>query len=253
MGDGEKYDEYTVRFSSKGTLGEDRYDAYKLFSLNSQSINLFSTLGKEVKLAVNVLPPLTEIEREVRIPLRYQLPHDGEYTFRWNQIEDLPRNVNVYLIDNKTGRKTNLRKGNAISFNYFKNTKRAFSGNNNPLLNRTKDVTTQPRFELLISFSKEIEKPESGMKKPVVLMPNYPNPFRNQTEMKFKLKEAGPVTMTIWNIVGQKVATIYRNKMMSAGEHEYYWNVAGDLPSGIYICKLEAAGTVVIRKMTLIK
>ncbi len=253
LGNGEKFDKYTVRFNSEGTLGEDSQDAYKLFSLNAGSINLFSTLGEGVKLAINVLPPLNELEREIRIPLRYQLPHSGEYTFRWTKIEELPQNVEVRLIDTKTGSKINLRIRQDFTFSYFGTGEQKLKTQRKvPVLNETTDVESSPRFELIVSFKKN-EKPDDAMKKMVTLSPNYPNPFRSRTEMTFRLKEPGPVSITIWNIVGQKVATIYDNQMMSDGPHTYYWNAGSSLPSGIYICKLEAAGTVLIRKMTLIK
>ncbi len=253
LGNGKKYDSYTVRFTENGTVGEDLFDAYKLFSLKANSINLFSTVGGNVKLAINVLPPARELDAEIRIPIRYQLPQNGEYTFRWDKIDELPREMEVYLIDSKTGSKIDLSIRETFTFTYYRKRSKILSSERGiPLPNKTKDVETDPRFELVIAM-KTIEEPGPEMSKPVTLSPNYPNPFRGQTEMTFKLKEPGPVSITIWNIVGQKVATIYDNQMMSEGAHTYYWNADSNLPSGIYICKLEAAGTVLIRKMTLIK
>ncbi len=255
LGNGEKFDTYKVVFREEGTIGEDLQDAYKLFSLNSNSINLFSTLGEGVKLAINALPRVSTLQREVRIPLRYQLPRGDDYTFRWGDIKHLPAEMKIYLMDNQTGSKIDLRIREKLSFTYH-NTKNEEQGKTqHSLLNKTRKVQNNPRFELLIIPTEVNEEPPSAeeMEEPVTLSPNYPNPFRSQTNMTFTLKEPSRVTITIWNIVGQKVATIYDDQMMSEGAHPYSWDVTTDMPSGIYICKLNAAGEVLIRKMTLIK
>ncbi len=252
LGNGQRYDDYQVVFKEKGRVGEDRLDGYKLFSLNGNSINIYSTVGEDVRLAMNVLPPVREIDSEIRIPVYYQLPESGEYTFTWS--DELPSEIEIYLIDNETGRKVDLKSGGQLSFTYQAEEKEMISRNriNEPVLSANVKEEKPPRFELVLKYI-EPGPPDDEMEKPVTMSPPYPNPFNSQTAMTYKLKEPSRVTITIWNIVGQKVATLVDDVMKTKGEHEYYWTVDGNIPSGIYICKLEAAGTVIVRKMTYIK
>ncbi len=80
---------------------------------------------------------------------------------------------------------------------------------------------------------------------------NYPNPFNANTSITFDLVEAGHATLTIYNMVGQKVATLTEG-LSEAGRHTISFN-AGSLPSGIYLYRLEANGFVDQKKMLLLK
>ncbi len=65
------------------------------------------------------------------------------------------------------------------------------------------------------------------------LSQNYPNPFNPTTNIEFTLLEKTNVELTVYNLIGQKVATLV-NDNLSAGIHKAQWN-ASKLPSGIYI------------------
>lgn len=69
---------------------------------------------------------------------------------------------------------------------------------------------------------------------------NYPNPFNPNTKIKFALPEVSNVSIKIYNIMGQEVATLM-NSNMSAGYHERNFD-AGNLSSGMYIARFEAIG-----------
>ncbi|MBU1983532.1 T9SS type A sorting domain-containing protein, partial [bacterium] len=83
------------------------------------------------------------------------------------------------------------------------------------------------------------------------LYQNYPNPFNPATSIAFDLAEAGHVTLTIYNLQGQEIATIV-NGQMAAGAHTAVFDASG-LPSGMYWYKLTANDFTAVRKMMLMK
>jgi len=70
------------------------------------------------------------------------------------------------------------------------------------------------------------------------LKQNYPNPFNPTTVISYRLSESGKVNLSIYNILGQRVAVLVSEKQ-SAGAYQINWNAANNkLPSGIYFCRL---------------
>ena len=80
---------------------------------------------------------------------------------------------------------------------------------------------------------------------------NYPNPFNPSTTIRFSLPQAGNVKLTVYNLLGEQVIQLV-NDFREAGMHTINFN-ASELNSGIYIYKIEAAGLVQTKKMTLLK
>ncbi|XWN37623.1 MAG: CHRD domain-containing protein [Balneola sp.] len=80
---------------------------------------------------------------------------------------------------------------------------------------------------------------------------NYPNPFNPSTKISFSLEEAAPTQLVVYNMLGQKVATLV-NERLSAGEHTFNFE-ADNLSSGIYIYRLQSANQSITKRMTLIK
>ena len=83
------------------------------------------------------------------------------------------------------------------------------------------------------------------------LSQNYPNPFNPSTTINFSLPKSDMVTIKVYNILGQEVATLV-NTEMSAGSHSVKFD-AGRLTSGIYIYQLRSGSFVMNKKMMLLK
>ncbi len=84
------------------------------------------------------------------------------------------------------------------------------------------------------------------------LSSNYPNPFNPSTTIKYAIKESGAVQLSVYNVAGQFVTTLINETQHASGEFSVSFDAA-NLPSGIYLYRLEAPGFVQTRKMTLMK
>jgi hypothetical protein len=67
---------------------------------------------------------------------------------------------------------------------------------------------------------------------------NYPNPFNPETVIKFSLKEKSNVTLTVYNIEGQKVAELINGEMEKGFYEERFDGT--NLSSGVYVIRLSA-------------
>jgi len=65
---------------------------------------------------------------------------------------------------------------------------------------------------------------------------NYPNPFNPTTKINYELRMINYVNLSIYNLLGQKVATLV-NEKKQAGYHLIEWN-ASEYPSGVYIYRI---------------
>lgn len=83
------------------------------------------------------------------------------------------------------------------------------------------------------------------------LYPNYPNPFNPSTKINYSLPKSSKVNLTIYNILGQKVATLVDGNQR-AGRRSIRWDAKG-LSSGIYLCRLKAGEYSRTIKMILLK
>lgn len=85
---------------------------------------------------------------------------------------------------------------------------------------------------------------------------NQPNPFNPTTTIRYSMQTAGPVTMTVYNLLGQEVRTLVSGRK-AAGDHLVQWDgkdrQGAPVASGIYFYRLESEGKSLVRKMLLVK
>lgn len=95
------------------------------------------------------------------------------------------------------------------------------------------------------------ERIDSAIPQAVALHQNYPNPFNPTTSIQFSLPESAHATLEVYNMLGQRVATLV-NETLSAGTHSANFD-ASELSSGVYLYRLHAGNEVLTRKLTLVK
>ncbi|MDG2398462.1 MAG: FlgD immunoglobulin-like domain containing protein, partial [Candidatus Marinimicrobia bacterium] len=95
-----------------------------------------------------------------------------------------------------------------------------------------------------------------GIPTQFTLHENYPNPFNPTTTLRFDLPEVSDLTLSIYNMLGQKVKT-FNMQSIPAGYHAIKWNGKNDhnqsVSGGVYIYKLQSRKEMQMRKMILLK
>ncbi|RME27425.1 MAG: T9SS C-terminal target domain-containing protein [Candidatus Zixiibacteriota bacterium] len=85
---------------------------------------------------------------------------------------------------------------------------------------------------------------------------NYPNPFNPETMIDFTLPRTGKVNLSIYNVLGQNVATLV-NEELPAGYHQVRWDGRDQsghpVASGVYLYRLVTEAGSLSRRMVLLK
>ncbi|MDP2038120.1 MAG: carboxypeptidase regulatory-like domain-containing protein, partial [Ignavibacteria bacterium] len=85
------------------------------------------------------------------------------------------------------------------------------------------------------------------------LSQNYPNPFNPETTISYKIKEASYVSLKVYDVLGNEVATLV-NEFKQAGTYNCQLRIEnGELPSGMYLYRLTAGYYTQTKKMILLK
>ncbi|MEP0973622.1 MAG: T9SS type A sorting domain-containing protein, partial [Balneola sp.] len=79
-----------------------------------------------------------------------------------------------------------------------------------------------------------------------------PNPFNPSTTISYSVGQTGPVNITVYNVMGQKVAELVNATKTAGNNYQISWDATAQA-SGIYYYRLTAPGQVLTRQMTLIK
>jgi len=112
---------------------------------------------------------------------------------------------------------------------------------------RLKQIDTDGKFE----YSKTAEVTVNNLPSTFEMDQNYPNPFNPSTTIKFSVPKESFVNIAVYNMLGQKVATVV-NGTMKEGSYEQTFN-ASNLSSGNYVYVMTAGDSKIVKKMVLVK
>lgn len=105
-------------------------------------------------------------------------------------------------------------------------------------------------------FPVSVEVANTGTPREYSLMQNYPNPFNPETSIHYHLKKSEHVILKIYNILGQEVITLV-DERQPAGRFSAHWDGkdrnGSQVPSGLYLYRIQAGDFVNTRKMLLIR
>jgi len=92
----------------------------------------------------------------------------------------------------------------------------------------------------------------AGVATEYALEQNYPNPFNPQTTISYNIADQSEVTLSVFNSIGERVATLVNGEMQSQGNYKVTFDATG-LSSGVYFYQLQYGHNVLTQKMVLMK
>ncbi len=236
-----------LQFGDGGSLTENVYgDAVELDPLNTKFAKLAFVKSGDLFDIANVGTP----EEEVSVPLYFEATEGGNFTITATDFI-VPGDMELTFHDYDENVSMLIDGSFSYDFTSFALKARA----ENPLTLIETGIfeatsVTNNRFGITIrptSVNNETEDSPLAF----ALDQNYPNPFNPSTTISYTINEASAVNISVYNLMGQKVATLV-DENKTAGQYNVRWNAA-NVSSGMYYYRLEAGGQAITRKMTLIK
>jgi hypothetical protein len=84
------------------------------------------------------------------------------------------------------------------------------------------------------------------------LSQNYPNPFNPSTLIGFSVDQTGKTSIILYNVIGQRVATLFDGVGVSGTRYEITFN-GSHLPSGVYFYRLESGTRSDVKRLLLLR
>ncbi|OOG78224.1 hypothetical protein B0E43_02120 [Algoriphagus sp. A40] len=261
-----------ISFEPDGKLGEDPKDAYQLESLGEDWLLLYSygSIKTQSPLVINNQPELGQEEKV--IPLHLAASKGGQaiagnYLMDWKIPAEWPTDVSIVLMDHISQKAIDMKKETMHSF--------SFKGPEMPAAGARKSVGEFAAPKAIIFRSPfesgEVNARTVASEKPqrpftiyigafpddrVEYLPDFPklfapvpNPFSQQTKIRFYLPVAENASVHIYNLIGQEVGS-FPAQEYEAGIQELEWIPSAiDLPNGMYVIRLSTTSGQFTQKL----
>ena len=116
---------------------------------------------------------------------------------------------------------------------------------------QSSELAAAEQLRIRIAIDTQIDNLQTELPEEFSLRQNFPNPFNPRTTIEYGLPASAEVRLTVYNIMGQEVATLV-NQRQSAGFHSINFD-ASRLASGMYLYRIEAGEFTQTRKLMLVK
>lgn len=186
--------------------------------------------------ATSGVDPLQDSEASIAYTLT--VPEAGLWRIRWNQIARLPDGWSLRFHDLVEGVELDVMDVDGYGFMH--------SGTAGLIEGRFLFVARKA----IVSDIPPVDHSDTAT---ATLLTSWPNPFNPETVIGYRVQSQGPasVRLSIHDILGREVAVLV-DGVQSAGAHEARFD-ASSLASGMYLVRLETAGTSTIHRITLLK
>lgn len=188
----------------------------------------------DVPLSLDVRRPLT---RGATWPVRLWTQTAGPVHLSVTGVANLPDALEAWLVDGKTKASWNLRTTAQARIDVLS------------------DNGSERSLQLVVGTStyvREMLRDLEALPLQYALHPPYPNPSTGPVALKMSLPQDEDVTVDVYNLLGQRVATLKNGEPMSAGVHTVLWR-APRLGSGMYFVRVEAGPYRSTQKFVLIR
>ena len=229
----------TVRFVPNATVGFEETEDVRKFQPPSEAYALVGARVDGAFVGYDVRP-----FESASIPLAVEARGTGtSFTLSWD-ASALPAGLPAVLVDLETGTEVDLRTRSAYPFAVVPRPAHAEVP--------VDDVAdgTQATDRFVLQIGDRVAATEAGAR-PVALTGIAPNPSTGVSRVAFTIPEAGPVELTVVDVRGREVSVL-ASGAMSAGRHEVLLR-SEELAGGIYVVRLEAAGTLVTRPVVVVR
>ena len=238
---------------------DEELSADQFYPLDYRAFMTLFTADEDQALDIRNLP--YELAGTVTLPLHLEAwqpgeqsgfePMTGFVTLTWPEINNIPPDWNITLMDTQTGEVIDLMYANSYEFTLDAPKNAATLTHKVALRSPDLSEKSPARFNVILSQQTTSTPADSDLPREITLNQNYPNPFNPTTQISYDLPEAADVRLEIYNVQGQRISTLV-NARQSPGTHHATFN-AGTLASGVYIYRLQAGNTVLTRKLMLVK
>ena len=154
-------------------------------------------------------------------------------------LEQVPEEFEIWLVDKALNISQNLREKSSCSV----------AGSNHP-----------KRLQLVVGRQDFIAEKLSEVKlipTNYELSQNFPNPFNPATTIRYGLPKAERVTLRVYSLLGEEVATLINDELKDAGYHAAIWDGRNrdgrQVASGVYVYRLRTGSFVMTKKMALVQ